>query len=135
MKRYVLPVIASSIVLLALSFGVLYFSINFLTGLVEEYYNPVFYPGEERSNLFFLHPLIISLALIWIWRRIENSLKGNWFMKGIEFGLLYAFIATLPSMWITFSAIDVSFIMVALWWGYGLLQATVAGWVFASFSK
>jgi hypothetical protein len=112
MKTYVLPVIVSSIILLALSFSVLYFSINFLSGLVEEYYNPVFYPGEDRSNLFFLHPLIISLALIWIWHRIKNSLKGNWFLKGVEFGLLYAVVATLPSMWITFSAMDVSFTMV-----------------------
>jgi hypothetical protein len=37
----------------------------------------------------------------------------------------------LPVLWLTFSAIDISGLMVFSWLGYGILQAFVAGLVFA----
>ncbi len=131
MLKYVYVVTVVSVALLALSFGVLFININAFTSLVEAYYNTVFYPGAERSNLFFLHPLVIGIAFIMVWIKTKETLRGGIFLKGMEFGLYYAFIATLPSMWITFSSMDVSVLMVFLWLCYGLLQATVAGWILA----
>lgn len=52
-------------------------------------------------------------------------------VRGIEFGMVYAFIALLPVMWISFSALDITVAMVISWFVYGLAQATIAGIVFA----
>jgi hypothetical protein len=41
-------------------------------------------------------------------------------------------VAMLPVLWLTFSAIDISAIMVLSWLGYGILQAFVAGLIFAT---
>lgn len=131
MKPVLLSGLGAGIVLLGLSYFILYVTINFIPGLVEEYYNPVFWPGNDRALLFFVHPFILSFALSWFWSRFKAQLPGYWLLRGLKFGLAYALLATLPSMWITFSAITVSLGMVFTWFAYGLLQAVVCGWIFA----
>lgn len=131
MKKVLLSGLAAGLLLLALSYVVLFVSIRWFPGLVEEYYNPVFWPGGERAMLFFLHPFVMALCLSWFWERSKNQYEGRWWMRGLEMGLVYGVVATLPSMWITFSAIIVSLVMVLSWFLYGLLQAMLAGLVFA----
>lgn len=127
MKPVLLSGLGAGIVLLGLSYFILYVTINFFPSLVEEYYNPIFWPGNDRALLFFVHPFVLSFALAWFWSRFKAQLPGYWLLRGLKFGLAYALLATLPSMWITFSAIDVSLTTVLMWCLYGLIQATVAG--------
>ena len=54
--------------------------------------------------------------------------------RGIEMGLVYGLIATLPSMWITFSSLAVSLGLVVTWLLYGVFQAIVVGIIFAKIS-
>jgi hypothetical protein len=131
MKKILLPAIISGILLFGISYLILFISIRFIPSLMEEYYNPVFWPGSDRSKLFYAHPFVLSLALAWFWNRVKSIFKGGWILRGLEFGLVYALVATLPVMWITFSAIDVTLIMVLSWLFYGLVQAVVAGLIFA----
>jgi hypothetical protein len=49
-------------------------------------------------------------------------------------GLVYGLIATLPSMWITFSSLAISPALVASWLIYGVFQAMVVGIIFAKIS-
>ena len=44
---------------------------------------------------------------------------------------MYALVGLIPVMWITYSAIDVDFVMVSTWMLYGFSQATLCGIVFA----
>ncbi|MCO6480079.1 MAG: hypothetical protein J5I94_25800 [Phaeodactylibacter sp.] len=131
MRNILVPGLLSGFVLLGLSYLILYVTINFMPGLVEEYYNPIFWPGNDRALLFFLHPFILSFALAWFWNRFKEQFKGGKILRGLELGIVYALVATLPSMWITFSAITVSLEMILTWFGYGFLQAVVAGWILA----
>lgn len=131
MKKILLPGLLAGVVLFILSYIVLYVTINFFPTIVESYYDPIFWPGNERAVLFFAHPFVLSFALAWFWDRFKSMFNGNILIRGIEMGLLYGIIATLPSMWITFSAISVSILMVLTWFLYGILQATVAGLIFA----
>ena len=131
MKRILLSGFAAGAILLGLSYFILFFTIRFMPGMVEEYYNPVFWPGNERALLFFLHPFVISFALAWFWNRFKNHFPGTRVARGARFAVVYVLIATLPSMWITFSAIAVSLSMVLAWAAYGFLQVLVAGWAFA----
>ncbi len=52
-------------------------------------------------------------------------------MQGIEMALIYAAIATLPSLIILYSAIDVTLLTVASWLLYGFFQALIAGIIFS----
>ena len=52
-------------------------------------------------------------------------------LRGLEFGLIYGTIALIPVMWITFSSLDITLAIVFSWFVYGLLQACVAGIIFA----
>lgn len=132
MKNLFIPAITASIALLAFSFASLFLVIRFLPASISDlFYNPVFWPGEDRALLYYIHPFILSFALAWFWIRFKSLFKGNFIMRGLELGLMYAIIATLPSMWITFSALNVSIVMVFMWFVYGLFQAAIAGIIFA----
>ncbi|MBK8655649.1 MAG: hypothetical protein KBG02_10935 [Haliscomenobacter sp.] len=131
MKNLVLPAVVAGILLLALSFGALYGMIFLLPDLAEQYYNPVFNTDSGRNALFFVHPFVLSFALAWFWNRFKGVINGSWLVRGLELGLIYGIVATLPSMWVTFSAIEVSLPIVASWLVYGIVQAAVAGLVFA----
>jgi hypothetical protein len=131
MKKVLISGAVASIVLLILSYGILFVTIRFFPHLVEEYYNPVFWPGNDRAMLFFAHPFVLGFALSWFWNRAKPQFSGEWWWRGTELGLVYGVVATAPSMWITFSSISVSATMVGSWFAYGLLQATVSGLIFA----
>ena len=130
-RRILLPAVISGLVLMGLSYLILYATIYTLPGLVEEYYDPIFWPGSDRATLFFAHPFVVSLALAWLWDRFKVEVAGPWLLRGLKFGLAYAVVATLPSMWVTFSAIAVSLSMVLTWFAYGLMQAIVCGFILA----
>jgi len=49
----------------------------------------------------------------------------------LELGCVYAVIALLPVMWITFSSLDITLTMVLSWFFYGFFQAIIAGLIFA----
>lgn len=131
MKKILLPGLVAGVALLALSYVVLFLIIRVAPVLAEQYYNPIFWPGADRAFLFYLHPFILAMALSWFWNRFRDQLTTTGTMRGVEMGFVYALIATLPSMWITFSAINVSLMMVLSWFVYGFFQAAVSGLIFS----
>lgn len=110
-----------------MSYGGLYLAIRYAPILFVAYNNPLFESDGSRDVLFYTHAFIIAFALSWFWDRFKGLLKGPSILRGLEFGLIYALVALLPVMWITFSSLDITFIMVASWFVYGLFQAVVAG--------
>ena len=106
-------------------------AVKFFPSLFVEYNNPLFNSNGDRDFLFYLHAFIFSFALSWFWDRFKGLFKGRSIIRGIEFGFVYSVVALLPVMWISFSALDVTIVMVSSWFIYGLLQAVIAGIVFA----
>lgn len=132
MKTFVLPSIIAGIALLGFSFLALMGVIYLLPILADEFYNPIFNDkAGYRTVLFFLHPFVISFALAWFWSRFKGLFHGSWITRGFELGFVYALVATLPSMWVIFSALTVSLPMVLSWLLYGFLQATICGLIYA----
>ena len=84
--------------------------------------------------MFFIHPFIISFALAWFWSRFKSLFEGNFWFRGFEVGVVYALIAILPSMWMIYSAFNVTLPMVISWSIYGTMQAIVAGIISAKLS-
>lgn len=134
MQKFLIKGFAAGAVLLVLSYIALYLVVTFFPSLAEQYYDPVFSLDGDKAALYFIHPFVLSFALAWFWRRFKGLFHGPSWWRGIEMGLVYGLIATLPSMWITFSSLAVSFGLVFTWLLYGVLQAIVVGIIFAKIS-
>lgn len=134
MKKLLIKGFVAGFVLLLLSYVALYIVVTFFPGLAEEYYNPMFDMGGDKTILYFLHPFILSFALAWFWSRFKTLFSGSFWLRGLEMGLVYAIVAVLPSMWITFSSLSVSLPLVLTWLLYGAFQATVVGIIYAKIS-
>ena len=74
---------------------------------------------------------MLAFALKWFWERYKDIFKGPLLLRAFEVALVYGIVAMVPVLWLTFSAIDISLGMVLSWLGYGILQAFVAGIIFA----
>lgn len=131
MKKVLLSGIVAGSLLFVLGYGSLFLAIKFFPSLFTAYSNPLFNSDGSRDILFYLHAFVLSLALAWFWERFKGMFKGNFIVRGFEFGFVYAIVALIPVMWITFSALDVTVTMVLSWLLYGFFQAIVAGIVFA----
>ena len=130
MKKILISGLIAGIVLLITSVLGLYTIIWFFPSLAAEYFNPVFDGQSERYILYYAHPFVISLILSWFWDRFKNLLSGSFLTLGIEFGLVYLFIAIFPMMWLIYSTMDLSIAMVATWFVFALAQGIIAGLIF-----
>jgi hypothetical protein len=131
MKKILISGLLAGCILFVLSYGALYLAVKFFPTLFVEYNNPLFNSDGSRDILFYMHAFIFSFALSWFWDRFKSLFKGPFILRGLEFGLVYSIIALLPVMWISFSALDITVYMVFSWFVYGLIQAIIAGIIFA----
>jgi len=131
MKKILYSGLIAGISLFIISYGGLFLAIKFIPELFVAYNNPLFNSDGSRDILFYLHAFIISFSLSWFWDRFKGLFTGFFLLRGIEFGVVYALVALLPVMWITFSALDITVVMVLSWFFYGFIQAVVAGIIFA----
>ena len=131
MKKIISSGFVVSLVLLAFAYLCLLIMPILLPKVAEEYYSPAFVNDESRNLLYYVHPIVLAFGLAWFWNRFKSLLKGNALMQGIEMALIYVAIATIPSLLITFSAIDVSFLTIISWLVYGFFQALIAGIIFS----
>lgn len=131
MKKVIVAVAISTLVLSILGITMLYGAIYFLPELMEEYFSPVFRPAGKNDWLFLVHPLILSIALKWFWERYKSIFSGPLLLKAIEVALVYGIVSLVPVLWLTFGAIDISLPMIGTWLVYGLVQSFAAGLVFA----
>ncbi len=131
MKKVIIPGLIAGFTLLAFSYIALYLLVQFMPSLAEQYYNPAFSLEGNKTILYFLHPFILSFALAWFWERFKGQFNGSSLLRGLELGLVYGIVATLPSMWITFSSLALSFTLVGSWFVYGIIQASLVGLIYA----
>ncbi|MFC5283816.1 hypothetical protein [Pedobacter alpinus] len=131
MKKIILSGLTAGTVLFILGYGALFFAIRLFPDFFTDYSNPLFNSDGSRDVLFYLHAFVLSLALAWFWERFKGMFKGGYLLRGLEFGFVYAIVSLIPVMWITFSALDVTATMVISWLFYGLIQAIIAGVIFA----
>lgn len=134
MQKFLIKGLLAGAVLLGFSYAALYMVVAFFPNLAEQYYDPVFSFEGEKGMLYLAHPFILSFALAWFWRRFKSLFHGPFWWRGIEMGLVYGLIATLPAMWITYSSMSVSLSLAFSWLLYGVVQAMVVGIIFAKIS-
>lgn len=130
MKKIIIPGLVAGVVILILSVLGLYLTIWLLPGVAMQYFDPAFNDQASRAMFYYIHPFIIAMALSWFWNRVKGILTGSFLSRGIEFGIIYVLVATLPTMWLLYSTITVSLEMTLTWFVFGLLQGIIAGLVF-----
>jgi hypothetical protein len=108
-----------------------YLSVYFFPAVTQEYLSSVFRTSGRTDWLYYAHPFILSIALKWFWERYKGIFVGSYILRAVEVALVYGIVALIPVLWLTFSAIDISFQMVLTWLIYGFIQAFAAGIVFA----
>lgn len=127
MKKHLIAASVSGVVLLAFAFVCLLLLPRLAPALAEEYFGPIFTNAPSRNMLFFIQPFVLALGISWFYTKFKGSFRGTWMLKGLEMGVVYVAIATLPAMMLIFSAISISLSTVLTWLLYGFLQATIAG--------
>lgn len=132
MNKNISSILLAGLAVLLVSVVLLYSAIFFFPLLMEEYYNAVFRSSSFDTDwLFYVHPFVLSAGLYWFWDRFKGILGGSYFIRAVKVAITYGAVAILPVLWLTFSAIDISFMMVITWLVYGIIQATVATLIFA----
>jgi hypothetical protein len=98
------------------------------TNLFRPWSDPIMY-------LMFVEPFVLGIILGWIFYITKGLFKEKivW-KKGIYFGLCY-WLVTIPGMVISYSSFPVSLLMVVTWSISILIQAIVAGLIYARFIK
>jgi hypothetical protein len=130
MKKIFISGSITGVVLVIFSIVALYATVWLMPNVALEYYDSAFRSNGTGAILYYLHPFILALALAWFWDRFKGVFTGNFVMRGIEFGLVYLIVATLPAMWIIYSAMSVTLTIVLTWFAYGFIQAVIAGLIF-----
>lgn len=127
MKKHLIAAAVTSIVLLVFAYLCLLIMPNLPEAMLEDYFSPAFVNDENRNLFYFVQPVVLAFALSWFWTRFKDSFAGNWALKGLELGVVYVLVASLPAMILLFSAINVSAATVGTWLLYSFAQATIAG--------
>lgn len=130
-RRVLISGFVAGVVLSFLSYLSLYLAIRFIPFVFVDYINPLFISDGSRDIMFYLHAMIISMALAYLWEKLKTLFSGNFFQRGLKFGLLYGLTALIPIMWITYSTMEITLVMVASWVIYGIFQSVIAGIIFA----
>lgn len=132
MKNLITILLAGVLVLIA-SVGLLYGFIYLFPALMEEYYNPVFRSNSFQTDLlFYVHPFILSAAMFWFWEISKEIFSGSMMARAYKVAVSYGLVAIIPVLSLTFSAINISALMVFTWVAYGVIQSFVACLVFAN---
>lgn len=127
MKKHLIAASVTSVVLVVFAYFCLRLMPILLPTMVEDYFSPAFVNDATRNALYFVQPVVLAFGLSWFWTRFKDSFAGNWALKGLELGVVYVLIATIPAMILLYSAINVSAQTVGTWMLYGFLQASIAG--------
>jgi hypothetical protein len=130
MKKIIVPGLLVGVFFLILSVVIGLIISYLFPNIVMPYFDPAFSMQPDRIAFYYLHPFVIGLALSWFWTRFKETLKGSYITRGVEFGLIYAAVAIFPMMWLIYSAMSISLVIIAVWFLLALLQAIIAGLVF-----
>ncbi|HVB03259.1 MAG TPA: hypothetical protein VNE41_06035 [Chitinophagaceae bacterium] len=98
-----------------------------LPGIAVQYFDPAFDAQSDRFVFYCIHPFVLSMSLSWFWSRLKGVLAGSFLTRGIEFGLIYVMVATFPMLWLIYSSMSVSLLIVSTWLILALVEAVVAG--------
>lgn len=132
MKKIILSGIAAGVVIFVASMGVSSIFGMIFPSLGSEYMTKgLFRPWSDPvMSLYFIYPFVMGLLLAWFW----NKTKKVW-KTGIDFGISFWFVASIPGMLITYSSFPLSLMIVISWSVGGLVGILGSGMVLEKLNK
>ncbi len=136
-KKIILPGFVAAIFMAIASVVLSYLGNMIFPSLAIEYANTdVFRAMNDPLMIaFWFTPLITGLILAFVWDNTKKLFKGHSFCRGRKFGVMYFLVVTFPGMFITYTSMQVSFLMVGSWAVMGLIHGLIAGWTFVWLNK
>lgn len=105
-------------------------------GLQEAYMTPVFRPWDDPlMMLFFLYPIVLGLALAYVWDRIKKLCHHTPWRAGINFGIIFFLVSGLPTFLINYSSFNLPLEMILSWTFMSAVNGFVAGLTLAYLNK
>jgi hypothetical protein len=145
MKKIILPGLLVGVanfiasMLVSQIFRVIFPSVN------AEYTNPNLFRAysDPLMLLFFVYPFLLGIILAWFWNKTKTlfvspeagSRPGGSTRAAIKFALTYFVVSTIPGMFVTYSSMPYSFLIVLSWLVEGLLNGLIAGIILAKLNK
>lgn len=116
-----------------ISMGVNFLLEAIIPGLAKEYQNPALFRAwtDPLMMAYFAYPFIFGIVASYLWTIVHKQFTGDAANKAWQFTKLYVIIATIPGMFVSYTSFQISLFMVLSWTLVGLLNAFVAGFIFA----
>lgn len=86
--------------------------------------------SDPLMLLFFVYPFLLGVILAWFWEKVKNVF-GTDVRGGVNFGIAYWIVSTIPGMFVTYSSMPYSLLIVISWLAEGLVSGILAGIIFA----
>lgn len=101
-----------------------------------EYSTQMYKPSNDPLMLlFFLHPFILGLIISWVWNLTSIIMKGDELTKVINFTLTFFMITQIPGMFLTFTSMNVSLLMISSWMFSNLAQLFAGSFIISKMNK
>ncbi len=91
--------------------------------------------NDPLMLIFFLHPLILGLIISWTWNLTSIIMKGDELTKAVKFSLTFFIITQIPGMFITYTSMSVSLLMISTWMLTNLIQIFVGTLIISKMNK
>ena len=140
MKKIIISGLIAGIIMLIVGMALNYvFEVILFPSLAHEYanVNGFFRPwSDPLMSIYFIYPFIFGVILAWTWNKVKSLFVSPVYWKnGVYFGLSIWFISSIPGMIMTYSSFNVSLTMIFSWLISGLINAIIAGLIFAKMNK
>jgi len=132
MKQILVPGLVAGVILVIVSFVLSMTYTAVFPQIMTEYVNGMFRPWTDPLMMaFYAYPIVLGIALAWVWGKTKKLIKGTMIQRGVMFGLAYFVVVGIPGMFATYTTFDMSLLMVSTWAFSGLVNEIVAGIIFA----
>jgi len=135
-SNFVKPGLIAGLVMLVVMLLVSYGFSFIFPQLLQEYSTQMYRSYEEPiMMLFFLYPFLLGLIISWVWGKTSIIMKGDNLTKAVNFTFVYVLLAQVPGMFITYTSMNVSLLMIMSWIFSNTLQVFLGTYVISMMNK
>lgn len=118
--------LVAGVVLLVVGYSFNWLLSFLIPQILAEYQNTAIFRSwnDPLMLVYFAYPFILGVVLAYLWEKLKAK-------DALEFAKTYFIIATIPGMFISYTSMQLSLLMICVWMLMGFLQAYIGGLVFA----
>lgn len=134
--NFIKPGLAAGLVMLVAMIIVSYgFSMVF-PQIQQEYSTQMYRSAEDPLMLvFLLYPFVLGLIMSWIWDKTSLIMKGDNLTKVVNFTLAYFVITQIPGMFVTYTSMNVTLLMIMSWMFSNVIQVLFGSYLISKMNK